>query len=143
MLVLDIALFREQLPKFADDVIYTDAIIIVNWDLATCYISDTDYGVLKESCRQYAINLMIGHLLYLNDLISNGSPTGTVTSASEGTVSIGLEPPPSKNQFSFWLNQSPYGQQLLALLKLKGGVGLYVGGFPNTGNFRKGNGRFG
>lgn len=143
MLTLDIALFRAQVTAFANASIYTDALVTVNWDLATCYISSSNIGALRGSCRQYAINLMIGHLFYLSDLIASGAPTGVVTSASEGTVSISLTPPDSKSSFQFWLNQSPYGQQVLALLKMKGAVGVYVGGYPVAGDFRDPRGSFG
>jgi hypothetical protein len=110
--------------------------------MGSAYISAANYGNLKDEQRQYALNLMTAHLLYLSDLIAKGSPTGIVTSASEGAVSIGLAPPPAKNQFQFWLNQSPYGQQLLALLRVKGAVGVYVGGATVLSNFRQPNGSF-
>lgn len=141
-LVLDIALFRDQLSAYANVTTYPDQLITTTWDMGSSYISTNDYGYLQGSQRQYALNLMCGHLLYIGDAIAAGKPLGIVTSASEGAVSIGLTPPPMKNQWQYWLNQSPYGAQLLALLRLKGAVGVYVGGYPIAGNFRKPDGTF-
>ncbi len=143
MIEFDIALFRAQIKAFSDAAVYPDELLSLMWDMATNYISTDDYGVLSGSARQHALNLLAAHLLFLSDAIVAGSTAGVVTSASEGTVSISLDAPESKSALSYWLNQSPYGQQLLALLRSKSTVGFYVGGYPNSKNFRNGKGRFG
>ena len=53
---------------------------------------------------------------------------GIVSSAHIDSVSVTKAVPQSKNAFQYWLNQSAYGQQLLALLKLQSAVGIYFGG---------------
>lgn len=143
-LVLDIALFRTQCKAFSNVTTYPNVLIETNWDMATSYVSAENYGALKDSSRQYALNLMTAHLLYLADLIARGASGQVLTSASEGTVSVSLTPPPAKNQFTWWLNQSPYGQQLLALLRVKGSVGVYMAsGHQPLANFRNPDGSFG
>jgi len=39
-----------------------------------------------------------------------------------------VAPPGADNQFKYWLNQSPYGQALLALLSVQS-AGGFMGGF--------------
>jgi hypothetical protein len=48
-----------------------------------------------------------------------------------------MQAPPAANAWQYWLNTSPYGMQLLALLQAKGVGGLYVGGLPERDAFRK------
>ena len=142
LLVVDIPLFRTQCAAYVNATTYPDLLITNTWNMGSAYVSNANYGNLKDGQRQYAINLMCAHLLYISDMIAKGSPTGIVTSASEGAVSIGLVPPPAKNQWQYWLNTTPYGAQLLALLRVKGAVGVYVGGNGITGNFRNPDGTF-
>jgi len=138
---IDIALFRAQITAFSDPLVYLDTVIATNWDIATCYISVKDYGALRGSCRAYAINLMTAHLMTLNASIDTDTqPIGVVQNASEGTVSIGFTVPTSNSAYQFWLNKTPYGSQLLALLKLKGSVGFYIGGSNITQTYRRPNG---
>lgn len=144
MIELDIALFRSQLTAFSDPLLHSDAIIAVNWDLATCYISPTCGGALNDNCRAYAINLATAHILTLKKHLTEDAPaSGQVNAASEGTVSVSLTLPESKTAFQFWLNKTPYGQELHALLKAKGSVGFYIGGSSITQTYRKPSGKFG
>lgn len=146
IIIIDIPLFRAQIPFFSDPLIYTDAAIEIYWDIATMYVSNNNCGVLKDKARAYVINLITAHLFNLAEKQSvEDGETGSslpITSASEGTVSVSLETPNSKNGFHFWLNQSPYGIEALALIRLKGSIGLYVGGYPVSAHYRRGNGRF-
>ena len=88
-IVFDAALFRQQVPDFADVVKYPDAIIQSWWDIATDYISTTDYGYLSGNARVLAINLLAAHLMFIAENPSGGG-SGILTSASEGSVSVGL-----------------------------------------------------
>jgi len=143
-IVFDPVLFREQFPAFSCDAHYTDAMLQMMWDMAVCYISDCNYGCLQGNCRQLAINLMTAHLQYISDKAVNGATTGFVTSATIDKVSVSTQAPPATNQtfFNWWLSQTPYGQQLLALLKAKSVGGLYIGGLPERSAFRKVGGIF-
>jgi len=144
----DIALFRQQFPDFVNPP-FTDAIIEGQWNIATCYITNEDYGCLSGSCRAYAINAMTAHLLQLGINTAagverpGGKTEGLVISATIDKVTVNMqEPPTDKGQFHWWLNQTPYGQALLALLKTRAVAGLYVGGLPERSAFRKVGGRF-
>ena len=133
---LDIPKFRAEFPQFSDPLIYTDLYIETKWALATCYISDLNCGYLKGSCRQYAIFLMLAHLIALDDMIKNNVNPNFVTSSSEGRVSASFQAPPSTGPWDYWLGKTSYGQQLNALLAANAVGGWYVGGSAVGSAFR-------
>ncbi len=139
---LDIAAFRTAIDAFADTTQYPDALITSEWAKATCYISDSTFGRLSVACRTLAIQLMTAHILNLRDLVNSGAPSGQITGASEDGVSISLTPPTSRNQWQYWFNITPYGQQILPLLSKAYVGGAYVGGSPERQAFRKIGSRF-
>lgn len=141
-IIFDAALFRTQCPLYANVTTYPDATILNWWTIGSNYISVNDYGFLNDSSRALALNLMAAHLLYLSEKIAGGAAMGIITSASEGSVSIGITPPPFKSMFQAWLSQSPFGQQLYALLSVKSSFGFYVAGSGVTGNIRNPDGTF-
>lgn len=129
---------RAKLPAFADSTKYTDDTLQNVLVLAQNYVSPLNIGGLRGETRAYAIYLMAGHVQAINDKIAAGGGkgfAGILTSASIGSVSVSAAPPPIKSQFDYWLNQTPYGQQLLFLLSSFAAVGLYVGG-SNENVFR-------
>jgi len=141
----DVTEFREQFPQFANPVEFPDALLQGYWDAAICYINPHDYGYLTGDCLQRALNLMTAHLAALAVLIADGQNPGFAESATIDKVSVTLQPPPVKNQFTWWLSTTPYGAQLLALLGVKGVGGFYIGGLPEqsailkVGGFYSGN----
>lgn len=127
---------RVVLPYFADTTKYSDAMLTVALGNAQNYVSPLILGPLGESDRTYATYLMAGHLQLLSDKLNSGDlSVGNETSASVDRVSVSLTPPPNKNQFEFWLNQTPFGAQLLFLLNTVTGVGFFIGG-SNENVFR-------
>lgn len=141
-LVFDVAAFRVSYPAFADDVKYPDAVLQGYWDTATCFICPEDYGYLHGHCRTQAINLLTAHLAALATLIAGGEIPGMLQSATVDKVSVSLTPPPVKTQLAWWLNLTPYGMQLWALLEMMAVGGVFIGGSPNYPAFRKPTGRF-
>lgn len=141
-ITLDIAAFRTRFDAFASETDFPDILIQDQWAMSTCYVSDQSYGRLSGACRELAIQYMTAHLLHLRDLNNSGAPVGQITGASEDGVSVTLTPPTSRNQWQYWLNISPYGQSLLALLSQKGVGGLYIGGSRERQGFRKFGSRF-
>lgn len=142
---LDVAQFRLLFPAFADETKFPDAMIAVWWDLATEYITEYDNCLISGKTLQFALNLMAAHLAQTFTMIANGSGTGTpglVTSASEGSVSISMTPPPAKSAWQFWLSTTPYGLQLWALLSSLLVGGITLGGHPEINSFRRGYGVF-
>jgi len=142
VLVFDPVAFRLQFPAYSDPNKYPDATLQGFWDTAICYISDLNYGWLNGDCRQRAINMMVAHLVYLQGLILAGTVPGLVNSSSVGATSVSLQMPPGKTQFQWWLNLTPYGAQLLALLSVKSTGGFFVGGTLARAGFRQASGSF-
>jgi len=141
--VFDIAQFRIDFPAFADPTLFSDARLQIYWDWATCYISDCDYGYLQGSCRYFAIELMVAHLAQLNIIIAAGETPGQVIGATISKISVTFQGSPNPNQWQWWLNQTPFGQQLLALLQTASAGGFYIGGSPERIAFRTVGGCFG
>lgn len=140
-----VADFRAMLPAFANPVVYPDNVILLQFDTATNYISDKNYGILNGNARLSALYNMTAHLMQLNNMIAdnNGAAPGMVTDAKVGAVAVTLKPPPVANQYQWWLSLTPYGQALLAQLKAKAVGGFWIGsGVSELAGFRRGGGRF-
>lgn len=121
--------FRQWYPEFSNLEKYPDSVLQARLTLAQCYVSNVNFGCLKDECRLQAIYLMAAHLQLLNDKIASGqSQLGFTTSTSIDKVSVSVALPPYKNQLGYWLNTTPYGAQLLALLNSCAAIGLYYGG---------------
>jgi hypothetical protein len=135
------ALFRAMFEPYKDTSKFPDAYLQLEWDLATSYITNnTATGCwlgMNLAQQTNALNLMTAHLLALNIAANSGQPAGVVTGATIDKVSVTLQPPPDPNQWQWWLNQTPYGQQLLALLQVASAGGFcYFAGAPVVGAFR-------
>jgi hypothetical protein len=140
--IFDIPAFRIEFPAFANVIKYPDALLQSDWDLATCYISDTDYGILNGKCRYQALCLMTAHLQALKDIIASGqSGSSTVPGLVENSkidkIEVKLTPPPVKTQWAWWLSLTGYGQELLALLQMLSVGGLFIRGLPEKLGFRR------
>ena len=139
ILTFDYNLFITQIPAYSDPTKYPEATLQVWWDIAINYVSDVgNCGSLQGSARQYAINLMMAHLIYLSLQIAANQVPGMMQGATIDKVSVNLVPPPVPNQWQWWLGTSPYGQQLLALLQAHSAGGYYIGGSPTMAGFRWG-----
>lgn len=145
ILVYDDTAFRLQYPFFANVTTYPEITLQTNFTNGTSYISDYNAGILQGQSRQTALYLMTAHITALNDIIvaNNGAAPGYVTNAKIDKISVTLEPPPAKNQFQWWLNLTPWGQQLLALLQVQSAGGWAVGGNPERLGMRRVGGGFG
>jgi hypothetical protein len=80
---------------------------------------------------------MTAHLAAISVLIAAGQIPGLVQNATIDKITVGLTPPPIPNQFQWWLNITPYGQQLLAMLQVNSVGGFYIGGLPERSAIRK------
>lgn len=137
VITFNVGEFRLQFPAFPDSEQYSDATLQQFFTTATCYISDKNYGYLKGHCRKEALYLMVAHLAALNALILSGNTPSVVQGAAVDKVNVTLVPPPAETQFAWWLQTTPYGMQLYALLTTAGAGGWYIGGLPETAAFRK------
>jgi hypothetical protein len=137
-------LFRQQFPVWADTTKYPDTLLQMYWDEVTCFVCDANYGQILGNCRLFLINLFVAHMMTLMQQAQQ-NPSGQggfVTSSTVGQVSVSKLAPPSPDAFSYWLNQTPYGQQALALLDASTVGGDYIGGMGEIGGFRRINGIF-
>jgi len=125
---LDIASFRSRFTEFSDETLYPDATITTTWDTAIIYVSDVTNDCFSDDKLELALQQMTAHLLKIQSIVSSGGMSGTVTSSSIDKVSVTLASPKNNDEFEFWLNQTPYGQQLLALLNTICSGGFYIGG---------------
>ena len=139
----DAALFRAQCPAYRDSTVYPDSVLNGMWDLGTNFVSNLNAGYLQGAGRAAALNYMTAHLVFLNDLILAGTNPGNVTSSGVDRTNVTLEAPKQASQWKYWLNQSPYGKALLALLRINAVGGFYAGGGsqPRSG-IRQPNGGF-
>lgn len=140
--VFDVDKFRSTFPSFNNGVLYTDAM------LEGFY---TDAGFFVSGCgcddegnrRERMLYLMTAHLTYLQNSMMEDGDISITQSASVDKVSISLAMPPyGTSPWKFWLNTSPYGKQLLALLTFVSAGGKYIGGRNELAAFRKARGRF-
>lgn len=139
---LDLTAWRAAFPAFSDVTKYPDATVQMWWVMATAYINDYDSCLISGTILQTALNLMTAHLAQSFTMISNGQVTAPVTGATEGSVAVTLQAPPSKNGWQFWLSTTPYGLQLWALLSSLLVGGLTIGGAPESSSFRRAYGIF-
>lgn len=146
----DDAAFRAQLPEFADTAKYPAAVLSASWDLATNFISlpSCPLSMLSGNSYQTAVNYMAAHLWVLSNQQSQPGQSpgenqgGFETSASIDKISVSTLPPPAANMWQWWLSQTPYGQALAALLRIKAVGGTSVGGLSERSGFRKVGGVF-
>ena len=143
--------FVAKFPVFADPVAWPPAFLESCWDMACTFINIAECPCstsgMKGPVVQNSLDLMTAHIATLL-----GSPTassndegtggGIVQSASIGAVSVSMLAPPAKDAWQWWMNQTPYGQMLLALFSIKSVGGFYVGGLPERLGFRKVGGVF-
>lgn len=131
---LDIAAFRSAFPQFASVTDYPDATLNNKMSVAKCYIEDNSC-TFDDHCRQYVYQLMVAHLLSIDIAVASGQPGRLISSAAEGPVNVSFAEPPNKSNFTFWLQTTPYGVQLSALLSINA-IGDYYGGSLTLQSFR-------
>lgn len=132
------ATFIQYYTQFSNDALYPSQTLQLYWNEATSYINTNPcYGGLTLQQRTRALNLMTAHLTNLNALAAAGQGAGLMQSATIDKISVTLTPPPEATQWQWWLNQTPYGQQLLAMLDMISAGGFSVGGFPTVSTLRR------
>lgn len=132
-------------PAFNNPTCNPDAQLQMWWDMGTGFVNDEVYGcaILDAKQQPFALNLMAAHIGKLFADIAAGDTPGVLQSATIDKVSVTVKPPPEASQFGWWLNTTPYGAQLLALLTMAGTGGVYVAGIPERNAFRRAYGGFG
>lgn len=116
----NLSAFRTMFPEFKSK---DDAYIEMMAEQAECYINKCSC-----KCNDLMLMLMTAHLIYIFNNTDSGSINGVLTNATIDKVSVGLKTLDTKDSWVFWLNQSSYGQSLLALIKFKAAGGFYFNG---------------
>lgn len=105
---LDITAFKAAYPMFAT---LTDPQITEAFTLATIYLRNDGTGPVRTTALQTSLLYMLtAHLAAMMYGVSGAAPAGTVgrvTSASEGSVSIGMDWPTTAS--NAWFLQTPWG----------------------------------
>jgi hypothetical protein len=138
-ITLNICGFRTQFPQF-DLATISDATIEAQFAAASLYISSRYcgwYNACGLATQTQSLMLMTAHLCAISLNIAAGQIAGVLVNATVDKVTIGLQPPELPNQWQYWLQSTPYGQQLLALLQVAAAGGTYVGGRPELAAFRR------
>jgi len=144
-IAFDVAVFRAWFPQFANATTFPDLTLQTDFDLGTAYVSDSPCGRMPVAARTQALYLMTAHLAALDVIISANGYTGQpgiVEAATIDKVQVTLQPPPARGQWRWWLQLTPYGSRLVALLDAQSVGGFFVGGLPERAAFRKVGGGF-
>ena len=110
---------------------------------ATVFLGVYDGCLLSGDVLQRCLNLLTAHLAQTSNLLLSGqSQVAPIASATQGSVSLSMVPPPATSGWQYWLASTPYGQQLWALLSMRGAGGFLIGGSLERKAFRKAGGVF-
>jgi len=144
---LDATAFRAQFPQFANATAFPDLFLQGQFDTATAYIQPEVCSDMTLAQRTLALYQMTAHLLALGVIVAQnnyqGQP-GITTAATVDGISVTLaQPPYGTSEWRYWLNLTPYGAMLLALLSAQSVGGFYIGGLPERSAFRRVGGGFG
>lgn len=128
------ATFRAMFPAFASTVTYPMALLQLYWNVATAYINacQTWWGDNAQKAQlTLALNQMTAHVAICYGKAVAGQSTGVTISAGIDKINTAIMPPPVKDEWQYWLNTTPYGMALLALLRMRASGGFFVnGGYP-------------
>ena len=145
IITFDPTAFRALFPAFADATAFPDATLQIWFGWATGFISpyNSNALMLNGASRVGALNSLTAHVGALSVIVAAGQTPGYETEAQIDKIRVSLQPPPVKSEFEWWLNQTPYGQQLAAMLNVAAVGGFYTGGLPERLGIRRVGGGFG
>jgi hypothetical protein len=126
---LTVERFRADFTEFADEAKHTEPALQNSINRASLFVSRQNSIYFADDNRLLALELMAAHIQTLSLSLGQGNSQGGLVGASSvGSVSVTLIPPPIKRQFDFWMNQTGYGQQYLALMQAHSPAGMFMGG---------------
>lgn len=114
VVVFVIAEFRALYPTIKA----TDAQLEMHFKFAVWLLGNDKCSLVKDlEMRKYFLYLLVAHMATLDQQADEGSPVvGRVSSATEGTVSIGLDYG-EMNDNARWYLQTPYGAKYWQMIK--------------------------
>lgn len=131
-------IFFSTFPEFKDKTLYPAELVESAGKRSRFYVTYEQAAHLDGEERKYVRALMTAHLIVLTcrnrQNAGNGGTqggtdgggvggavgavggSGIISSASVGGVSVSMSVPDSQNPWAYWLNQTQYGQEILAFL---------------------------
>ena len=131
VVIFDVSLFRQQRPQFADVTKYSDAFLQNCFDEAALICNNTNASIVPYSPsnnindRQILLYLLTCHIATL----ATSGQVGTVTSATEGSVSAGFYIDQRKG--AAWFTQTQCGYMYLQMIQKYKLGGIFVDGRKN------------
>lgn len=112
VVIFDVAKFREIYTKITA----TDAQLQSYFVESTMLMNNTEQSCVQNlSERELLLFLLVAHIALLQGRIDSGNDSvGRIASASEGSVSVGLDNGQT-TQAEKWYQQTPYGARYWAL----------------------------
>lgn len=130
------ATFRAAYPAFASQPTYPTPTLQLYFCEAQSFVQNNQYNGMEGCATQMALYLLTAHFAQLATNIMNGNTTpGVETQATIDKVSITMMQPPLKTAWQWWLGQTQYGAQFLALMQAKSVGGFYSAGGPGRAGF--------
>lgn len=126
--------FRKLYDMF-DDI--DDETVLLIADSALLHLSKC-----AQKIGDLAWFLMVAHMLQMRKMSEENPAGNAIASATIDKVSVSYSVNQSGNSSNDWLNLSPYGKELLALIAKHCGGVRYIGGYPERSGFRIVKGRF-
>jgi len=113
--------FLSRFTEFSDETKFTRASVQSAGQRAMMHITPPAQDMPMAGCyREYALFLMTGHLITLDNQTDNDgvSMSGTPFKATIGSVTVENTKQNSfvSDDWNYWLNQTKYGRELLAYL---------------------------
>lgn len=114
VVVFDPAEFRDLYPSVKG----TDAQLEMHFKFAVWLLGNNECSLVKDlDMRKHFLYLLVAHMATLDQRTEEGnSVVGRVSSATEGTVSIGLDYG-EMNDNARWYLQTPYGAKYWQMMK--------------------------
>lgn len=128
VVIFDVSLFRQQRPQFADVTKYSDAFLQNCFDEAALICNNTNASIVPYdpekniNNRQILLYLLTCHIATLR----NSGQVGTVTSATEGSVSAGFYIDQRKG--AAWFTQTQCGYMYWQMIQKYKVGGIFVPG---------------
>lgn len=120
VVALNISDFRTFYPRFSDSTKYPDTLITAMFDVACSLINNTENSFIPYDpthgikLRERILYAAVCHLLTMNE--QGDEQTGVITSASQGSVSVGFSPVNGTSYAAQYWSQTRCGQLVWMLL---------------------------
>lgn len=112
IVTFDASEFRLVYPMFEDATKFSDTMLQNCFDTATTYLSNSNCSIVKDvNTRKIMLYMLTAHIATLRAQAINGDwYAGIMTSATEGSVSIGMSTGNVTTR-NAWYMKTPFGQE--------------------------------